>query len=456
MTDDSLPHAGQLRPGQHIRGIKDEVAAQVVTHHRHRENVKTVDRLLAHLGTCQTSEDLFEFQRHLFGAVFSTETHRAACSRIRKRLIRGERLPRDAPELPDEYDANRIDTWELEIFVAERVARQLRTVGDALAWRTFGFDRRVIIALSRNEPPGPMAGKDGLGYELGKVEELWTTSRHFALLHDLTTCLRISDLTEVAPKQMLLHEVKKKRRVPHAQAARAQAAVDAIMTGGSLPGSEGDARLHQLSTPFKADLRPIGDAIRLARERGAQGVGLPEGRMLFAASLADLVRHHGHDYEAAATAVQDARGAAIRRARLDRATAHWIGNSGDTAGRSPVSAPIGIFPISSADRAALICDLLTVECVLAVDELVGELQAHGLSVTTLLPEAHQQIDPTADVLQIRYRDRALVANSSTTQQLLFEFLRPSTWCAGVLELLRLPVLPAHPVMVFADEAKYWR
>lgn len=235
----------------------------------------------------------------------------------------------------------------------------------------------------------------------------------------------------------------------------AQSAVDAIMAGGSLPGSEGGARLQQLSTPFKADLRPVGDAIRLARARGAQGIGLPEGRMLFATSLADLVRHHGNDYEAAATAVREARGAAIRRGRLDRATAHWIGNSGDTAGRSPVSAPIGIFPISSADRAALICDLLTVECVLAVDQLTGELEAHGLAVTSLLPEADQQVAPGADVLQIRYRDRALVANSSTTQQMPFEFLRPSTWCAGVLEVLKLPVLPTHPVMVFADEAKHW-
>lgn len=456
MPDDSLPRAGKLRPGQHILHLEDEVAARVVTHPRHRENVKTVERLLGSLGTCQTSEDMFEFQRQLFGAVFSIETHRAACSRIRKRLSRGERLPRDAPELPHPLDANRIDTWDLEIFVAERVARQLRTVGDALAWRTFGFDRRFIIALSRNEPPGPIVGKDGLGYELGKVEELWSRSRHFALLHDLTTCLRISDLTEVAPKQVLLHEVKKNRRVPKAQATRAQAAVDSIVTGGSLPGSEGDARLQQLSTPFKADLRPIGDAIRLARERGAQGVGLPEGRMLFAASLVDLVRQHGHDHEAAAIALQDARGAAMRRARLDRATAHWIGNSGDTAGRSPVSAPLGILPISPADRAGLICDLLTVECVLAVDELIGELEAHDLAVTTLLPQAHMHVAPTADVLEIRFRDRALIANSATTQQLLFEFLRPSSWCAGVLELLKLPVLPAHPVMVFADEAKHWR
>ena len=40
--------------------------------------------------------------------------------------------------------------------VCERVDRQLRSVADALAWRVFNYDRRVIVAFSRNYPPGPM------------------------------------------------------------------------------------------------------------------------------------------------------------------------------------------------------------------------------------------------------------------------------------------------------------
>lgn len=450
------PRVRRLRPGQRIPSLDDELSARVVTHRLHRENVGQIERLLVELDACKTGEDFFEFQRRLFGAVFATESHRAACSRVAKRLGRGESLPTDAPEVADLSDLRRVETWDLEIFVCERVARQLRTVGDALAWRTFGFDRRAIIALSRNEPAGPIVGKEGLDSELRAVEELWTTSRHFALLHDLTTCLRISDFTEVAPGQMTVTEVKKKRRVPHAQAARAQAAVDVIMKGGPLPGEDAGARLHQLQTKFRADMGPLRDVIGLARQRGAQGIALPEGRMLFAASLLDAERLHHYDYEAATAALQDARRRAVRRAHLDRATAHWIGNSGDTAGRSPVSAPVGIFPLGSADRAALICDLITVECVMAVDALVGELEGRGLTVTTLLPDAHLQVNPTDDVLQIRHRDRGLVANSSTTQQMLFEFLRPSTWCAGVLELLTRPELPAHPLLVFAGEAETWR
>jgi hypothetical protein len=43
--------------------------------------------------------------------------------------------------------------------VCERVDRQLRSIGDALAWQVFSYDRRVIIAFSRNQVPGPMAGR---------------------------------------------------------------------------------------------------------------------------------------------------------------------------------------------------------------------------------------------------------------------------------------------------------
>jgi adenylosuccinate lyase len=40
--------------------------------------------------------------------------------------------------------------------VFERVWRQLKSIGDALAWRAFGYDHPVIVALSRNQSAGPM------------------------------------------------------------------------------------------------------------------------------------------------------------------------------------------------------------------------------------------------------------------------------------------------------------
>lgn len=74
-----------------------------------------------------------------------------------------------------------------------------------------------------------MSGKAGLAYELGAVEELWTGHGHFALLHDLTNCLRIGDLSEfTSDGRVLLAEVKKSGRRDPQQIARMAAAVAAV------------------------------------------------------------------------------------------------------------------------------------------------------------------------------------------------------------------------------------
>lgn len=77
---------------------------------------------------------------------------------------------------------------------AVRVARQFRCVGDALAWRVFGFERRNIIALCQNAPSGVWAGKAGAPAELDAVEQAYRQDGQFAILHDMTNCLRIGDV----------------------------------------------------------------------------------------------------------------------------------------------------------------------------------------------------------------------------------------------------------------------
>ena len=56
--------------------------------------------------------------------------------------------------MPTEYlpplnrrDPGTIEAWAFEELVFERIARQLRVVGDGLAWRRFGYDRRIIFVL---------------------------------------------------------------------------------------------------------------------------------------------------------------------------------------------------------------------------------------------------------------------------------------------------------------------
>lgn len=450
--------SGRMKAGQSIRRLGPELMSRVALHPLQFDGFETVRDLLDGLDACRSTSaaDLYELQRQLFGAIYQVETRRAGCSKAAKRCQAGKLPQAGAPDLPTGADPRVVESWDLEVFVCERLARQLRCVGDGLAWKAFGFDRRFILALSRNEPSGPIVGKAGLDYELGRVTDLWAAKHRFGLLHDLTTCLRISDVTEFGDGQILLHEVKKSGRTLPAQTARAQAVVDSITGGGPLPGTGHDTRFTMLSTRFRADMRPVRDAIALARERGVQGIGLPEGRVMIAASVFDLHRIHKDDPTHGVRQFDAARTAAIKRARIDHATHHMVGNSGDTAGRSPTTAPLSIFPLKVDDRAALICDDITFETVVSVDVLVQLLQARDFQVDVLYPDTSQEVDPRADVLRVQWGDRSLTARAAAMNPLMFELLRPSVWCDAVAETFELPTPPTHPVAVLAGENRVWR
>lgn len=150
-----------LKAGQGIKLLTPEMSGVVLTHPAQQAIVPRLAQLIKWLRACEEPADFYEFQRHLFGDLYAVEERRAQCSRIIKRLRAGRSLPGDTPPVPASSDPTQLDSWELEAFVYERLARQLRTVGDGLAWRCFGYDRRMILVLSRNQSSGPMFGAPG-------------------------------------------------------------------------------------------------------------------------------------------------------------------------------------------------------------------------------------------------------------------------------------------------------
>jgi hypothetical protein len=140
--------------------------------------------------------DYYELQQDLLARVDEVQEHRLAVRGVARRLHSGKGLPPHAPELRSDGDPRDAATWDLEVDVCERVDRQLRSIADAMAWRVFNYDRRVIVALSRNQPAGPMVGKAGLQAERRFAADAWRENGSFVLLHDLTTCLTIGDATE--------------------------------------------------------------------------------------------------------------------------------------------------------------------------------------------------------------------------------------------------------------------
>jgi hypothetical protein len=329
----------------------------------------------------------------------------------------------------------------------------LRAVGDALAWRVMGFDRRRIVALSRNEPSGPIVNKAGLPFELGVVDECWRKRGHFALLHDLTSCLRIGDVTEFAADGHRLLEVKASRgRSRPEQSARMSAAVATINTGAPLPNGE---ELVDVDVALRTHLDTFSDALELSLARGVAACRVPGGRAVVAYSVLDVIRlgEGADDWIARSNRT---RSAVLRRAHMDGATHHFSIRTTDRAARSPVSVPYGVYPLDPSLCAGLICDLLVAEIIFDPAALVDAAGRVGVRAEVLLPSRHGQVPPDGDVVRFHWGDRAMISHAQFIDQVLSEFMDLDAVAAGIRALLARPVAPDSAILVFAGQPQIWR
>jgi hypothetical protein len=449
-----------LKAVEWLKSLDPEDVMSVIGHSAHRANVKRVDKLIRLLRDCRQPGDFYEFQRQLFDALYQVEKRRSQCHRIVRRFEQRRDLPADCPPHPHSGDPTKIESWELERYVFAQLARQLRTVGDGLAWRCFGYDRRVILALSRNDSPGPLYDKEGLQYEIDQIEQIWNESGSFALLHDLTNCLRIADLTEfTTDRGALFHEIKKKAgtngRTERKQLKRIQAAIDSIMKDGPLPGDQVDARFVSLTQPHTVNLRQLNEILQLAKKHGARGARLPQGRALVAMSLLDTMARWKDDGEGALRAYESTRARVIRRAGIETATHHIIGVSGDSAARSPIMAPWSIYPFAPEDCAALICNLLSFQSILSANALADSLTAVGLHAELLLQPGDGPLSGAKEIIRASLNSRSITLQAQGLNVLLYELLEPDVWAQGIREALRRPNIPSGPALIFADEARSW-
>ena len=418
-------------------------------------SAETVESLLAHLRLCVEPADYFDVQIELFNHVIRVDGARARVSQNLKRTRRGL-PPADGAPTPDAgRDPAARETWQIEDLVFERTARQLRSVGDALAWRVSGFDRRYITAVSQNAPPGPMAGKTGLQAELDAVNSRWHQHDRFSLLHDLTSCLRIADLTDFYPgghKEIV--EIKTRPTKNAAQSRRMKAAVAAVNHGAPLPRT--GEQLIQSTLPYRTHLSQFADVIDLASEHGTRGMRVPGGRALIGTDVpAALALERFDDAADWAPILTRERASALNHAGIAQAGHHASMKTADWASRSPLSVPYGVYPISPSQAAAVICDFVVVETVLSIDALISAGEKAGLEGSLLLPDADGDLTH-APVASFRKGDRSLVIHGGSMRQLLAELIDLTCFFEGVHELLGLTDPPSAPLLVHMDEGATWR
>jgi hypothetical protein len=287
-----------------------------------------------------------------------------------------------------------------EQFAAGRAARQLRTIGDALAWMVTGGDRRAITALSQNDGPGRIFGKGqrGLAAELRAVNAFWGQG-HFALLHDVTNCLRIDDITvcnrlhrldvpdnHVCPKDEFgLTEVKANRHAKKSpeQRQRHEAALAAINQAADIQTVNGLRKQFRWTGGYENHDQALARVLEAAMLDGVAGEVIEDGWVISAVRFVDWPK---------GTSAIDIIGSwEARRARLlgqagmTGAPAHRL-QTGDAAGRMLRCVPYALFPMAPKTTAFLTSDWLIFDSTLSIPYLESKLRAAGMEVERQDPD----------------------------------------------------------------------
>jgi hypothetical protein len=450
-------------PGERNRRLLDtpsQGTLDILQHPRHRDNAILVSVLVETLQACRSPQDLYDLQSVLAQHIYSADEWRGQCAEIELRLRRGAEA---------DSSCRQVD-WELERMVADRIARQLRCVGDGLAWKALGYHRRLIMALGSNRSQANVYRKDGFWCELTVVREVWKREGHLALHHDLTSCLRVSDLTECTslhrpdvdpghscgPETHLLHEVKNRNGtcVTHhggAQLRRAQAVIDSVNSGAPIIGDDGKAREQFISSlKYKTHLADVVPILEEAWKTGyAVGV-IESGRVVSAAAPLTLLAK-GVDL-------------AVPRARLEQA----LGESGVAEGQHRFEAPmvdalsittghppLSIYPFTPDVCAAMICDYLTVLPILSADAILAAMAAAGFEYVGLPPK-FELSKPDAACAWGAVGGRQMAINSGGLVQILYEFLDVRRQAEAMVEYCSNPdTVLATGILVLHDEASTW-
>ncbi|GAB3414152.1 hypothetical protein [Flindersiella endophytica] len=438
--------------------VPDNQIDIILTHPDHRQALRTIIGLITDLRCCRTDSDFHDFQERLFQLVLDTEQRRSEISRIIKRLKKpGGTLPVGAPDLGTDRDPSDLDSWLLEDEVYERIWRQFKSIGDALAWRAFGYDRRVIVALSRNAAPGLMYGKDGLVKERELIETAWSENGEFVLHHDLTTALRVGDLSVFrADGSVLLQEVKTNntRRIKEQDQLLAETSV-VLAEQGILPSGFTPIRTE---VPLVTDLRGLRDVLTLAHERtGIQAGVISPGRAIVAASRYTAPRHYRADTFAEHFGNELNR---MRRKIGVSSPDHGLTmTSLDSVARWPTRPPWAIYPVAPDFAASLIADAMLFFVCMSSDKIVDHLAEAGVQSEWLQPFDGSQ-DWSKPLLRVAVTTRDQFRFSSLNREaiagLMLELIDLRTWSRQVaLTLDGDAPAGTKPWPCFLNEHKTW-
>jgi hypothetical protein len=302
-----------------------------------------------------------------------------------------------------------------------------------------------------------MAGKSGLPHELGAAAGM-RAAGSFGLLHDLTNCLRIADITEFRPDgSKLLYEIKSSPAAKTGpQRRRMEAAIEAVMTGGELPGRPG-SRVITPTARCRTHIRSFVSVITEAHTRGIAGTSVSNSRALTACSFPALARTRASagpdqltdDFKAA-------RQNALTKAGIASAL-HHVRVMSTTRNHDfvPSVMPFALFPLSPELAALLICDYIIFDITAAPERIAHTVTRYGITADMLLAPANDTLTAPDTVITLSKGPRTLHLHPGALYELMIECLDLTTWAQANAEILDAPDPPPHPVLAFST-TRVWR
>lgn len=322
----------------------------------------------------------------------------------------------------------------------------LRRFGDSIALRLLGYDRFYVEVPASGQHPGESSAKEGTPAEISSFEDAWAAGSE-AILHAVTTCLRIGDVSVRGPQGWMPVEVKSdpRRRSRRSQAARLRKTRAFLRSGVDRSGEMPIARFD-FQTPLEHHLALIGPALRHATQRGAAGARLEDYGNALAVDIRAL---NGLSREEGVARIEAA-WSEVAITGSDLVIRAW---SADRHRSTQHGMPYTSYPFDPDICAALACGYLSLTVNIDVRRLAQRLTDAGFRTEILLPESE-----TAWFRLHRGPDVVTVPEG-IGERILYEALTPSTLIASLHELLASPrpvAMPMRIVPLFAGESATWR
>lgn len=279
-------------------------------------------------------------------------------------------------ELADANAANKRGGLETAIAHVRQGVRIVRAIGDAIAWRALDFDRAMVRQLSEKNPTGGLE-RESFTIEAETAMRDAESTGNTVVLNDVTNCLRFADLTEVGESSIELVEVKGGRGSARSGHATRQGQITRerveLLKRGLAPGPDGElAALIYTDIIAKSHMPDVAPIIEEASKSGhADGRITPSlaVSIVWPSVLVDrgveTKIHPNNPFS------ESARGITTSTLEL---FGRWSYNM----------APIALFPLPDAHRAALLTGQGVIYSHMSIDRIVRALRRRGLIVK--LPE----------------------------------------------------------------------